>query len=148
MMADASKPGSNCQKGMPISQFVLEDEPPSARTLIRLQALASSNTARARTTPRRIPPRGADGMARNGMAENGMAKNVMASCYTIYRHAAIQRKCPMQQNWTYYLAFAVGAAILALFYRARRRRSGRNIAVIFAILVIVGVLLFIAVALN
>lgn len=143
MMADASKPGSNCQKGMPISQFVLEDEPPSARTLIRLQALASSNTARARTTPRRIPPRGADGMARNGMAKNGMA-----SCYTIYRHAAIQRECPMQQNWTYYLAFAVGAAILALFYRARRRRSGRNIAVIFAILVIVGVLLFIAVALN
>ncbi len=54
----------------------------------------------------------------------------------------------MQQNWTYYLAFAIGAAILALFYRTRRRGGWRNLAVGLAILAVFGLLIFISVALN
>ncbi len=52
----------------------------------------------------------------------------------------------MQQNWTYYFALAAGVVILALFYRARRRGGGRNIAVVFAILAIVGLLFAIGAA--
>ena len=52
----------------------------------------------------------------------------------------------MQQNWNYYFALAAGAVILALFYRARRHGGGRNAAVMFAILAIVGLLLAIGAA--
>ena len=50
----------------------------------------------------------------------------------------------MPQNYKYYLAYAVGVAVLALFYRSRRRGVSRHVAVVCAILAVIGALLIVA----
>jgi hypothetical protein len=59
---------------MPISQFVRDDEPPSARSLIRLQAPATITIASVSTTQRQIRPR-----QREGEQQPDMTKSTPAS---------------------------------------------------------------------
>jgi len=49
----------------------------------------------------------------------------------------------MQQDWTYYIYFAAAAALFALFMRAR---GSNQVAVVCAIVAVVGLLIAIAAA--
>lgn len=51
----------------------------------------------------------------------------------------------MEQDWAYYVYFAAAAGLFALFMRARRRGSGQ-VAIVCAIVAVVGLLLLIAAA--
>ena len=129
---------------MPISQFVEEDEPPSARILIRLQAPAKITIAKVSATQRQAQPRRRGGEYELGMTTSTpVSTGATAPYYTVLRCPANGLPTSMQQNWTYFLAFAAGAAVLALFFRARRRDGGgRYIAVVSAIIAVIGLLLF------
>lgn len=52
----------------------------------------------------------------------------------------------MDENWAYFIYIAVAATMLALFSRARAKRSGSQLAIVGAIALIIVILLFFSLA--